>query len=239
MSKKHLTTSLEIKSLGEREFEGHGSVFGNTDLGGDVVMKGAFSRTLREKQQADDLIPMLWMHNPSQVVGKWHEISEDDTGLKMKGELADTQMGRELHTLLKMDAVRGMSIGYMTVKSDYDDDGVRLLKDLELFEVSLVSLPMNPLARIQHVKSRLSERGEYVPTPREFEQALRDVGCSQKVAKTIMSKIMHDEDGTRDVDPEARDVRSQADAETMKAAVAVANKLEALLISDAASKLFK
>jgi len=127
---------------------------------------------------------------------------------------------------------------YITT-ADYDEDGTRLLKDLELWEVSVVSLPMNPLARIQHVKSRLSERGEYVPTPREFEQALRDVGCSQKVAKTIMSKIMHDEDGTRDVDPEARDVRSQADAETMKAAVAVANKLEALLISDAASKLFK
>ena len=239
MSKKHLTTSLEIKSLGEREFEGHGSVFGNTDLGGDVVMKGAFSRTLREKQQADDLIPLLWMHDPTRVPGKWTNIEEDDTGLRMKGVLADTDLGNEMHTLLKMDAVRGMSIGYSTVKADFDDDGRRLLKDVELWEVSVVSLPMNPLARIEHVKSRLSERGEYVPTPREFEQALRDVGCSQKVAKTIMSKIMHDEDGTRDVDPEPRDVKSQADAETMKAAVAVANKLEALLLGDAVSKLFK
>jgi len=237
--RNRVATSLEIKSLGEREFEGHGSIFGNVDLGGDVVMHGAFSKSLKEKKKSNDLIPMLWMHDPSRVAGKWTEINEDDTGLKVKGVLADTPLGNEIHTLLKMDAVRGMSIGYSTVKADYDEEGTRLLKELDLWEVSVVSLPMNPLARIEYVKSRLSERGEYVPTPREFEQALRDVGCSQKVAKTIMSKVMHDTDGTRDVEPEPRDVKEIADTETMRAAKAVADKLEALLLCDAATKIFK
>jgi hypothetical protein len=93
-----------------------------------------------------------------------------------------------------MEAVRGLSIGYRTVDQDFDDDGRRLLKEIELWEVSVVSLPMNPLAQVAHAKSQLSAIGEYVPTPREFERTLRDVGCSQKVAKRIMSKLFQEDE---------------------------------------------
>jgi hypothetical protein len=92
-----------------------------------------------------------------------------------------------------MDAVKGLSIGYRTIDQDFTEDGTRLLKELELWEVSVVSLPMNPLAQVAHAKSQLSAIGEYVPTPREFERILRDVGCSQKVAKCIMSKLFESE----------------------------------------------
>lgn len=187
--RSNLAIPLEIKALGKREFEGHGSVFGNTDLGGDVVMPGAFSRTLAKHRTEGNWPQMFWMHNPSQVPGKWLEMSEDENGLRVKGVLADTPLGNEIHTLLTMDAVRGLSIGYQVTDDEWKDDGTRLLKEVELWEVSVVSLPMNPLAQVAHAKSRLSERGEYVPTAREFEKTLRDVGCSQRVAKTILSKI--------------------------------------------------
>lgn len=207
--KTYLTTQLEIKSLGDREFEGHGSIFGNVDLGGDVVMPGAFKRSLKTYQEKGDLPLMFWMHDPSRVAGKWTEMYEDGDGLRVKGVLADTPLGNEIRTLLQMDAVKGLSIGYRTIKDDYDASGNRLLKELELWEVSVVSLPMNPLAQVAHAKSQLSANGEYVPTAREFEHALRDVGCSQKTAKRIISKVYEGEE-ERDVPPEQNDEERDA-----------------------------
>lgn len=210
-----LTVPLEIKNLNKREFEGFGSVFGNTDLGGDVVKRGAFEATLLEHQQKGTLPLMFWMHDSSRVPGKWTEMAEDDGGLYVKGKLAPTPLGDEVHELLKMDAVRGLSIGYQTRDSDWTDDGARVLKEIDLWEVSVVSLPMNPLAQVTHAKSQLSSAGEYVPTAREFERTLRDVGCSQQVAKIIIAKVY--EGKARDVpalddDEETREVISGLEA---------------------------
>ena len=188
MNHNRLTVPLELKSLNKGEFEGYGSVFGNEDLGGDVVMKGAFSRSLHEHKQKGSLPLMFWMHNPEKVAGKWLEMSEDDAGLRVKGMLADTPLGNEIHTLLKMEAVRGLSIGFSINDQEWKGD-TRLIKEAKLWEVSVVSLPMNPLAQVAHAKSQLSALGEYVPTAREFERILRDVGCSQSTAKRIISKV--------------------------------------------------
>lgn len=207
--KSKLTIPLEIKALNDGEFEGHGSVFGNEDLGGDVVMPGAFKRTLAKHRNDGSLPQMFWMHDPSRVCGKWLDMSEDENGLRVKGVLAPTPLGEEIRTLLKMDAVRGLSIGYSVTDDDYSKDGTRLLKDVELWEVSVVSLPMNPLAQVAHAKSQLSATGEYVPTAREFERTLRDVGCSQRVAKTILSKVYDGEE--RDA-PEPEIVDEERDA---------------------------
>jgi len=184
-----LTIPLQIKALKDREFEGHGSMFGNVDLGGDVVVPGAFKRTLAKHRKDGALPQMFWMHDPSRIPGKWLSMSENEDGLVVKGVLADTPLGDEVHTLLEMEAVRGLSIGYQVTDQDYDKDGNRLLKEIDLWEVSVVSLPMNPLAQVTHAKSQLSASGEYVPTSREFERTLRDVGCSQMVAKRIVSKV--------------------------------------------------
>ena len=193
MQRLNITVPLEIKGLNDREFEGHGSVFGNTDYGGDVVMPGAFKRSLAQHRKSGGLPAMFWMHDPANVPGKWIDMSEDDRGLAVKGVLAPTPLGDEVHTLLKMQAVSGMSIGYRTLEQDYAEDGTRLIKEAELWEVSVVSLPMNPLAQVTHVKTRLSERGEYVPSIREFENILRDVGCSIDVSKRIITKVYEDE----------------------------------------------
>ena len=188
--KQKLTIPLQIKNLSDREFEGHGSIFNNVDLGGDVVMPGAFKRTLANHRKSGSLPQMFWMHDPSRVPGKWLDMSENEDGLVVKGVLADTPLGNEIQTLLKMDAVKGLSIGYSTAEQDYDKDGNRLLKDLELWEVSVVSLPMNPLAQVTHAKSQLSEAGEYVPTVKEFERILRDAGCSRTTAKNLVHNML-------------------------------------------------
>jgi len=131
-----------------------------------------------------------------------------------------------------MDAVRGLSIGYQTMDADYDDEGRRLLKEIELWEVSVVSLPMNPLAQVTHAKSQLSERGEYVPTRREFERTLREVGCSQYVAKTIIAKVFEGMPEPRDVSPAPRDVEAPDEelSEVAKAAQEAAERFLAAAI---------
>lgn len=193
MQTLNITVPLEIKGLNEREFEGHGSIFSNVDLGGDIVLPGAFKRSLAQHRKSGGLPAMFWMHDAAKVPGKWIEMEEDKKGLAVKGVLAPTPLGDEVHTLLKMDAVSGMSIGYRTIDQDFDKDGNRLIKEAELWEVSVVSLPMNPLAQVTHVKTRLSAHGEYVPSIREFENILRDVGCSRDVSKHIIRKVYESE----------------------------------------------
>lgn len=189
-----LRVPLQLKALNSRELEGYGSTFGNVDHGDDIVIRGAFGKSLAEHKAANTLPQLFWMHQPDRVPGRWTEMAEDDDGLYVKGELADTELGNEMRTLLKMQAVRGLSIGFYPTDVDYDRNGHRLLKSVDLVEVSLVSLAMNPLAQVTAAKSRLSALCEYVPTAREFERILRDVGCSKSIARALVSKL-HDPDG--------------------------------------------
>jgi HK97 family phage prohead protease len=184
MHKQILSCPIEIKALGEREFEGHGSIFKNVDLGGDVVMPGAFKRTLAKWKELGQLPAMLWSHDQREpAIGKWMTMREDDRGLFVRGKLADTDRGNEVLTLMKMEAIGGLSIGYLTNDYDYDKDGNRLLKEIELFEVSPVNIPMNPLAKVTDVKSLLADREQL----RGLEAILRDVGLSQSDAVTAIS----------------------------------------------------
>jgi HK97 family phage prohead protease len=194
---QHLSVPLEIKSLKGRKFEGYGSIFGNVDLGYDVVVKGAFKQSLTEHKNSGTLPVMFWMHQPDQVPGVWTHMEEDSKGLYVEGELVETSLGKDVNVLLEKKAVRGLSIGYQTVDADYKDDGVRLLKQVKLHEVSIVSMAMNPLAQVEALKTaRLSQNGEYVPTAREFEQYLRTMGCSRSVAVALTAKLF---DGTGEV----------------------------------------
>jgi len=194
MSNK-LTTHLEIKALSKRQFEGYGSIFGNKDLGDDVVMHGAFNKTLSDHKGKNTLPAMLWMHDPGRIPGKWLEMEEDANGLYVKGVLADTDLGNEVHTLLGMKAVSGLSIGYITKQQEFED-GIRLIKEADLLETSIVSIPMNPLAQVTHSKTRLSAAGEYVPTLEEIAYLKRDAenflqrkGMPRKLAVTCVSNL--------------------------------------------------
>jgi hypothetical protein len=218
MNPTRLTTRLEIKSLSSMQFEGHGAVFGNVDLGGDVILPGAFKRTLAEHKANGTTPSMFWMHDMTRIPGKWLDIAEDDKGLPVKGELAATDLGKEVHTLLKMDAVSGLSIGYIPTKVDYADDGVRLLKEVDLLEVSIVAIPMNPKAQVAHVKSRLSARGEYVPDDRELaelkreaERFLRSRGFSRTMAMQCAKNLFQEFDLSATLDSETDQQREAVD----------------------------
>ena len=184
---------FEIKSIGPREFEGYGSVFGNKGLGDDIVLPGAFRSTLEEHKAAGTMPLMYWMHQSDQVPGVWLDMQEDKAGLYVKGELVDTALGRDVRTLLSKKAVRGLSMGYRPTSVGWDNEGNRLLKTVDLFEVSIVSMAMNPLARVEAMKARLSGEGEYVPTEREIEQHFRTMGCSKGVARQLIARLFEGE----------------------------------------------
>lgn len=175
MEIKRAAMPLAIKAVDGPYFEGYGSVFGNVDLGGDIVAQGAFTRSLKAHDREGTTPLLLWMHKVDQVAGRWLEMREDARGLFVRGELADTTLGREVRTLLKMGAVKGLSIGYVVTDSDYNRDGNRVIKGADLVEVSVVSLPMNPAAQVTAAK---------VDTIRDFEHVARDAfGLSRRDAR--------------------------------------------------------
>ena len=123
-----------------------------TDLGGDSVQAGAFTKSLKIKPAAK--IKMLRGHDMSEPIGVWTRIEEDDRGLKATGQLIlETVKGRETYALLKAGALDGLSIGYKTKKETFDrKNNVRMLNELELHEISVVTFPMLPTATISRVK---------------------------------------------------------------------------------------
>lgn len=125
-------------------FAGYAAVFGRPDRGGDVVKAGAFARSLKRGAGA---VPLLWQHEPGRPIGRIEYLKEDRRGLRVIGRLVDAQAAR----LLGAGAVRGLSFGYR-VRAAHGE-GPRELNELELVEVSLVTLPMQPRARVHALES--------------------------------------------------------------------------------------
>lgn len=129
--------------------EGYASVFGEADQGGDVVEPGAYAASLAALGRAGRAVKMLWQHDPREPIGIWDEVREDGRGLFVKGRLlAEVARGREAAALLAAGAIDGLSIGYRTVRAVKDAAGRRRLAELDLWEVSLVTFPMLPGARV-------------------------------------------------------------------------------------------
>jgi HK97 family phage prohead protease len=132
------------------EIAGYASLFGAADQGGDVVQKGAYGASLGRLAKAGSGVKMLWQHDPSRPIGVWDEVREDAKGLFVRGRLLlEVQAAREAHVLLQAGAIDGLSIGYRTLRAEKSASGQRLLHEIELWEVSLVTFPMLPEARVQ------------------------------------------------------------------------------------------
>lgn len=207
---------LDVKNLAEDgTFEGYGSIFGNVDCYRESVVKGAFSKTLKKHEQDNNPVLMLWQHSWEDPIGVWKELKEDDRGLYGVGEInLDVQKGREAYSLMKQRALTGLSIGYKEVK--YTDNAeVRLLEEIDLYEISPVTFPANEEARISAVKSERFQqfaqkmRNGLPPSIKEFEDVLRDAGISKSMATRIASVGY------------AKAIRSESDS-TQKAEEAVA-----------------
>jgi HK97 family phage prohead protease len=134
--------------------EGYASLFGVTDQGGDAVRPGAFAAGLARLAQKGDRVRMLWQHDPTRPIGVWDEIREDENGLWVKGRLLpEVVQAREAAALLKAGAIDGLSIGYRTIRAERDQKGRRVLAEIELWEVSLVTFPMLPEAKVGRKES--------------------------------------------------------------------------------------
>lgn len=129
--------------------EGYASIFGQTDQGGDIVAPGAYGKSLQRLLARTGTVKMLWQHDPAQPIGIWDEVREDDHGLWVKGRLLkEVSRAREAAALIEARAIDGLSIGYRTIEAKTDDRGRRVLSELDLWEVSLVTFPMLPTARV-------------------------------------------------------------------------------------------
>ena len=139
--------ALEVKD--GSEISGYASFFDAADQGGDVVSRGAYAVSLEALRTSGRRVKMLWQHDPAQPIGVWDEVYEDDRGLFVKGRiLSDVARGREAAALVSAGAIDGLSIGYRTLRASKNSKGQRLLAELELWEVSLVTFPMLPSARV-------------------------------------------------------------------------------------------
>jgi HK97 family phage prohead protease len=181
--------ALQLKAVGDDgTIEGYGSVFGVRDSYDDVIAAGAYAASLAAHKAAGTMPAMLWQHDPSAPIGVWTEMVEDSKGLRIKGKLAlDTVKGAEAYALLKMGALNGLSIGFLSKQWAYDrETDVRTLTEVDLWEVSLVTFPANDKSRITGVKAADVAS---IKTIRQAEQALRDAGFSADAAKALIAEV--------------------------------------------------
>jgi HK97 family phage prohead protease len=192
-----LTFPCEFKtddsSLGD--FEAYASTFGNMDLGRDIILPGAFEKSIRQKGARG--IRLLWQHTRDRPIGSLTQIHEDSKGLFVRGSLALDESptlpgipavpkAHEAYVLMKRKDLGGMSIGFSIPEKGAEIDDrkkVRYLKEINLWEVSPVTFPMNPKARIGRVKELKTM------DQRSLEQFLREAGISRDAAKTIVSRL--------------------------------------------------
>jgi HK97 family phage prohead protease len=138
--------------------EGYASLFGAVDQGGDIVDAGAYAASLKVLAASGRQVKMLWQHDPAQPIGIWDDVREDGKGLYVKGRLLpEIARGREAAELIAAGALDGLSIGYRTKRATKDAQGRRHLTEVELWEVSLVTFPMLPDARVGHKTEGLGD----------------------------------------------------------------------------------
>jgi HK97 family phage prohead protease len=161
---------IELKAVNDAgEFEGFAATYETVDEGGDSISPGAFSKTLQEGAAE---LPLLWQHNPAEPIGRVRLI-DSPKGLIAKGRLIlSVPKAREAYDLMKSGVVRGMSIGYRAVKEQMAG-AVRRLKEIRLFEISIVTFPMNSEALVTSVKRQ--DRAPDTEALDAFRNAARDL----------------------------------------------------------------
>jgi HK97 family phage prohead protease len=183
---KYAGLSLDTVSA-DGAFSGYASLFGAVDLARDAVEPGAFSASLSRRGAAG--IRMLFQHDPAEPIGHWSVIREDNKGLYVEGQLArNVTRATELRELMREKAIDGLSIGFKTIRSRTDaKTGVRRIIEADLWEISIVTFPMLPQARITSVKS--ADGAKALPTTRQFERWLtQDAGLTRSEARVVITK---------------------------------------------------
>ncbi|MGY3860224.1 HK97 family phage prohead protease [Aeromonas lacus] len=200
MEKKNYRFKVNKFDVNTGEISGYANTFEFRDYAGDITMQGAFTNSLKRHITEGTVIKMLWQHDSTQVIGVWTSAVEDEHGLYLSGNLIQgVQKADEAGLLLAAGALDGLSIGYTVEDSKYDSKkDARLLLEINLLECSIVTFPCNAQSRIDSVKSSLDEGN--VPTERDMEKCLREIGLSQKQAKAFLALGYKGIDAQRDVE---------------------------------------
>jgi HK97 family phage prohead protease len=184
MEKKYLKVDFQVKEIVADNdnfvFEGYASTFGNKDLVDDIIEQGAFANSISKD------LPVLWQHDYQQPIGILNFTKEDNHGLFVKGALpkADTFVSGRVMPQMKLGSIKKMSIGYSVDKYEIDNDNnIRILKELTLHEVSLVTFPANPLASITDLKKKEFKKLS------DIEDYLKLYGISNNESKKIIANI--------------------------------------------------
>ena len=170
----------------DRIFEGYASVFGGIDSFGDTIMKGAFADSLANMKRKP---LMLYGHSSQNVVGKWLDIEEDDTGLFVRGQFTPNHtLANDVYASMHHGAVDGMSIGFQIPKDGAEEleNGGRRISKIDLVEVSIVGFPADDAARVSQVK--MSDEINNIESIRDAERFLRDAGLPVSMAKAFISQ---------------------------------------------------
>lgn len=157
---QHYSTPLSLKHLSEKgRFSGYASVFNHIDAHQDVLVKGAFQKTLADFKKQSKTPKMLWQHDPAQLIGKWTHLEEDEKGLYVEGQLfLNLVKGLESYTLLKEGVLDSLSIGFSPARMRMGKtDGTREITEVTLYEISLVTFAANTEARILSLKQHETE----------------------------------------------------------------------------------
>ncbi|WP_206211014.1 HK97 family phage prohead protease [Vogesella urethralis] len=168
--------SFQIKAVSDDgHFSGYASVFDVVDGDYDIVAKGAFADSLDAWAAKKALPALLWQHRQSEPIGVYTKMAEDSVGLYVEGRLClDSARGKEAYALMKMGALSGLSIGFVSRDDSYDRaTGVRTLKKVDLWEVSVVTFPANDAARVNGVKARQAEQASLVASLNNLIQSIR------------------------------------------------------------------
>lgn len=173
---------FDVRSEGDSgSFSGYASVYNVIDSYREVVAPGAFASTLRKWQAKGRLPPVLWQHSAKDPIGAFTKMAEDSKGLHVEGRLLVRDVGRakEAQALIRAGAISGLSIGFNSITEEWNSETKLLtLKEVDLWEASIVTFPANDAARVESVKS----------TPRNLERALREqLGFSNREARRLVN----------------------------------------------------
>jgi len=186
---KDLSATFEVKELNDEfaRIEGFASTFGNVDRTGDIIEKGAFLNSIDEHSRKNRQIKLLSQHNMKDVIGIIDDIFEEEEGLFIRARMPrDHSMVKDIVPLLKMGALGDFSIGFNVKESDKDSDGNRIIKEADLWEVSIVSVPANPKAQILNVKGAVPFQ--------DFAVAPRDMRWDGDAAVTRLRRFYNSEE---------------------------------------------
>jgi HK97 family phage prohead protease len=185
-------------------FEGYASLFDRVDMSRDIVERGAFANAIAQRGAGG--VRMLFQHDPALPIGVWTSIVEDDYGLKVRGRLSTgSDKAREVRALIRDGALDGLSIGFKVVRARNDPrTGIRHILQADLWEISVVTFPMQTGARI-------SLKGGELPATREFERWLtRDAGLTRKEARHVLAHGFASLRRERDAAPTAKMALAEA-----------------------------